>query len=197
VSTEPERSWLTLTAGERWFINQFEQKFGIWIGEQRYRLDQERRCTARVISEQDRLRANMRGGAMAEVAAARKLNLYPMLQFTEYLDYDLRLPGGDLIGVQWNMRPECIVDQRREADHRRRADEPPDFYLILTGQLPHFEFAGWVTHEEAIAAPIEDLSYGPCHIRRALHPELQILTLARGHGWRAGRETGSFDFVKS
>ncbi|HEY6362995.1 MAG TPA: hypothetical protein VIX63_17940 [Vicinamibacterales bacterium] len=175
---------ITLVRGDRLFLNEPEQRLGRWIGEQRHRINTERGCTPRVVQQDDRIRSNHRAGAMAEVAVARRLNLYPELQFTEYRGFNLRLASGDLIGVTYSGAFECVVDQRRVHDHRQEHKDTPDLYIALTGELPQFVFAGWATHAELLAAPLDDRGYGPCYVLTTLRSPLDVLTLPRGAGYR-------------
>lgn len=175
----------TLTAGDQLPLNTFAQNFGRWIGEQRHQLNEKRKKIPRLEQDLDLVLSNHRSGGMAEVALAIAVNVCPMLQFEQYLDYNLRLPGGDFVGVQFEPKLRaCVRDKKREDDHRARGNEPPDFHIVLGGEWhPHFfEFLGWATHAELLAAPLEELTYGPAYVLRTLHPVLKIWTPARGHG---------------
>jgi hypothetical protein len=142
----------------------------------------------------------MRAGAVAEMAVARRLHLYPMLQFKEYHHWNLRLASGELVNVQWDAkRRAATLSHDREADRKKKGKEAPDLYIVLTGDFTdtgrsRFEFVGWTTHDELLAAKVEDVRYGPHWICRELHPVLEILTSPRGAGYRRGQERDAFDF---
>jgi hypothetical protein len=185
---------VTFVVGTPVFVNVHVRQLGRFIGDKRFTINRERSNRPRLEQNEDKIRANDRGGAIAEVAFAGALNVYPMLQFEKYFDYNLRLPGGDLIAVSWDEgEGRCIVDRQREEHHRRKRNDPPDLHIVLRGELPSEDaddgrnhalfFAGWATHDEVIACTPEPMRYGPAHVRRDLHPRLQIFCAARGAGW--------------
>jgi len=185
-----------LCSGDRLFLNPFEEDLGRRIGEARFATNRQNGCRPAVIQDLDAVCANDRFGGMAEVAVARWLNVWPMTQFTEYLYYNLKLPGGDLIAVQWNdQRKAAVLDQAREVRRGQKHKEAPDLYIVLTGGITNsgrslFEFVGWTTHAELLVSPVETLKhYGPRWVQCDLHERLDVLTCARGQGVGRGRGT--------
>jgi hypothetical protein len=82
------------------------------------------------------------GGARAELAVAKAVNIYPSetLQLGGDRGYDLRLHTGRTIDVKWNPKDvDLVVSQPR-------AKKPCDFYLLVLGS--YFVFGGWATKEQ-------------------------------------------------
>src|SRR5262245_49163126 len=131
----PTKAAQTLYAGDRLFYSDYELEFAYGIGDTRCKLDVARRCQPHVIQELDRIRANSRGGALAELVVARRFGIYPKLDFDQYVYYDLKLPGGDLVAVQRNVGGACILDKAREAIRIERKKEPPDLYISVAMML--------------------------------------------------------------
>jgi hypothetical protein len=185
----------TLYAGDRLFMNDDEREVGRWIGDRRFGINRSLGYVSRVEQKADLVHEHDLEGGITEVAFASRLNLYPKLQFNKYYGHDLRLPAGDLLSVSWDMPGRCLVDCKREREHRERGTEAPVLHLIAAGELRQLVFAGWCTHAEALTGYIDNFGRGPCYVQTQLHPELQILTVARGAGWRGGeREPCAFDF---
>lgn len=195
----------TLTAGDPLFLADYEVYLGRAIGESQVTNAITKGCKPRVQDDHWSRRSNSRAGALATLAVARKLNLNAPFTFRAYPSFNLRLSTNDPIKVQWDLDGVCIVDQKREAEHRAQGKEVPALHIIVkehesasalvaarfaddeeyyvTG-APHLVFAGWCTHEEALAGDEEDRDYGPCWVQRGLRQTLEILTGARGEGHR-------------
>lgn len=193
---------VSFTRGQRIWLSERQQPFGCLIGDYRYGINRARGYRPRVIQDHFAILGNDRGGGLVETAVAVAANVCPMIQFDSYYHYNLRLPSGDLLNVVWD-HPHGVIklDCAREAARVKAKKEAPDLYLVLTGDgVPTtrgwlvFTVAGWTTHAEVLASPIEDLGHGPCYQCVTLHPTLEILAPVRGQGYREGPVPGCFDF---
>ena len=191
----------SLIRGDALFLNQHQQPFGWQLGDYRLAASDALGRKPRVVQDRGTRRGNDRGGGLAELAVAVRLNLCPVLEFEKTTPYNLRLASGEHVNVVWDRYGVIKLDCGREAEHRALKKEPPDLYLVLMGDgnpTPHgwlvFTFAGWATHEEVVASPIDDVGRGPFYRCTTLHPTLEILTPLRGAGYREGPTPGRFDF---
>ena len=180
-----------LCAGDRLFLNAYEAELGRRIGQERMALATAWGLKPHVVQDPKAVLSNHQAGGMAEVAVARWANVWPASKFDDFLFYNLKLAGGDLVAVQWNdKRKACALDHAREAKRIEKQKEAPDLYIVLTGGFndtghPLFEFVGWTTHAELLASPVETVkAYGPRWVQDNLHARFELLTCARGQGYR-------------
>jgi hypothetical protein len=176
----------TLRASDWLLIDPTERKLGIWIGENRFRVDKARGCIPCCEQDDDRRLANDRFGAQAEVAVARALNVFPKIDIDHYWVFDLRTPSDEPFAVSWSPDGACLLDKGRNARHVDAGLELPEFYIVTTGAPPCFLFVGWATREAVLGAPEAHRGYGPCFALppSALRPTLEILTPPKGAGYR-------------
>lgn len=191
-----------LCAGERLFDNPFEADLGRRIGEERDRVCRRLGARPHIIFDPVAILSNNRFGGMAEVAFARWANVWPMTVFTQFLFYNVKLAGGDLVAVQYNdKRKAAALDVWREELRVKKKREAPDLYVVLTDVIFHprgevsFAFVGWTTHAKLLDRESETLKdHPPRWVQDDLCDRLDILTCARGQGYRHGAAPGSFDF---
>ena len=150
-------------------LNWHEEQLGIAIGTTRYRENRKRGIEQGGNGPPTTEETDIHG-AHGEIAFCKLFNVYPATDTLSWSYYDCVLYGYKIDVKATKGKNNRLIAPISKAEKRL-----PDYYALMIGEYPHFEFKGFIKSEDLInESHIKDLGYGDTYVaeRHELFMEL-------------------------
>ncbi len=144
-----------------------EQKLARYITEARKRNNETLGVREQYVAKEKKAENELNGVA-GEIAFCKMFNVYPDLMIGHW-DYKDAMYNGHSIDIKTVSKPNLRLICKRSKEKKQL----PDYYALMFGVFPEYEFKGFITSNNFINDEhLEDLGHGLTFV--AEHDELEI-----------------------